>query len=559
LWSIRIMPMTVDDLPEEDKLPEDYDALKVAFIEMRAKVLGAEALIEHLRLVIAKMKREIYGPRSERSQRLLDQLELQLEDMIVEAGKAKAEAERTNPVQGHARRANTRRNFPDHLPRRRIVHPAPTCCPCCGGDKLSKIGEDVTKTLDVVPRQMFVTEHVREKFSCRSCEKISQPPAPFHAIPRGYAGPSLLAMIMVDKYANHQPLNRQSEQFAREGVELSVSTMADHVGACAAALLPLFELIKHHVFAAERLHGDDTTVPVLAKGKTRTGRLWTYVRDDRPFAGHDPPAAAFFYSPDRSGTHPEAHLAGYIGLMQADAYAGFNRLYEPLRKPGPIVEVGCWAHARRKFFEIARLNKAPIAIEAVEKIDVLFAIEREINGVPQQQRAAMRNERSRPLVKELCAFLRERRAKLSGKSETAKAIDYSLKRWEVFTRFLDDGRLCMSNNAAERELRAVAMPESLCIPSLSVCKHWNRVGIVDATRATLSGHRRFDRFRRQVFGANLVWRARHHLHRRQYAGFNQTAYHVTCDAQRCCRFGQGQPFAILFRRSVGMDTAHAAN
>jgi transposase len=319
------MPMTIDDLPEDnnlpagatlpedDKLPEDYEVLKAAFIEMRAKVLGAEALIEHLRLVIAKMKREIYGPRAERSQRLLDQLELQLEDLIAEAGeaKAKAEAERANPVRGHLRRPTTRRNFPDHLPRRRIVHPAPTCCPCCGGDKLSKIGEDVTETLDVVPRQMFVTEHVREKFSCRSCEKISQPPAPFHAIARGYAGPSLLAMILVDKYANHQPLNRQSEQLAREGVELSVSTMADHVGACAASLLPLFELIKHHVFAAERLHGDDTTVPVLAKGKTRTGRLWTYVRDDRPFGGAAPPAAIYYYSPDRSGVHPERHLAGY--------------------------------------------------------------------------------------------------------------------------------------------------------------------------------------------------------------------------------------------------------
>src|ERR1700716_2135164 len=274
------------------------------------------------------MKRELFGPRSERSQRLLDQLELQLEELTAAAAEdaAKAEAASTQ-VRSFARQNTTRRNFPDHLPRRRIVHPAPTCCPCCGGDKLSRIGEDVTETLDVVPRQLFVTEHVREKFSCRSCEKISQPPAPFHAIARGYAGPSLLAMIMVDKYANHQPLNRQSEQFAREGVELSVSTMADHVGACAAALLPLFELIKHHVFAAERLHGDDTTVPVLAKGKTRTGRLWTYVRDDRPFGGRDPPAAVLFYSPDRGAKHPEQHLASYAGLMQADAYAGFTRFY----------------------------------------------------------------------------------------------------------------------------------------------------------------------------------------------------------------------------------------
>src|SRR6202795_1901375 len=310
------MPVTDDDLPE------DYDALKAAFIEMRAKVFGAEALIEHLRLVIAKMKRELYGPRSERSQRLIDQLELQLEDMIAAAGEAKAEAERANPVQGHTRRPATRRNFPDHLPRRRIVHPAPTCCPCCGGDKLSKIGEDVTKTLDVVPRQLFVTEHVREKFSCRACEKISQPPAPFHAIARGFAGPSLLAMILVDKYANHQPLNRQSEQFAREGVELSVSTMADHVGACAAALTPLYELIKAHVFAAERIHGDETPVQVLAKVKTRVGRLWTYVRDDRPFGGADPPAAVFFYSPDRAGEIPPLHLSSQSGFLLSAAFGG---------------------------------------------------------------------------------------------------------------------------------------------------------------------------------------------------------------------------------------------
>ena len=267
----------------------------------------------------------MFGPRSERSQRLLDQLELQLEELAAAAGEDEARAEAAGvQVQGFTRRKATRRNFPDHLPRRRIVHPAPTACPCCGGTKLSKIGEDITETLDVVPRQWFVTEHVREKFSCRSCETITQPPAPFHAIARGFAGPSLLAMMLVEKYANHQPLNRQSEQYAREGIELSVSTMADHVGACAATLMPLYELIKAHVFAAERIHGDDTTVPVLAKVKTRTGRIWTYVRDDRPFGGADPPAAVFFYSPDRAAIHPERHLAGYAGILQADAYAGFN-------------------------------------------------------------------------------------------------------------------------------------------------------------------------------------------------------------------------------------------
>jgi transposase len=236
-----------------------------------------------------------------------------------------------------------------------------------------------------------------------------------------------------------------------------VSTLADWVGAATATLMPLVEAIRAHVFAAERIHADDTTVPVLAKGKTRTGRLWTYVRDDRPFAGPDPPAAVFFYSRDRAGEHPEQHLAGFAGLMQADAYAGFNRLYEANRKPGPIIEAACWAHSRRKFFDLARINKAPIACEAVERIDELFAIEREINGLAPPQRIGVRTERSRPLVVALESWLREQRARVSKNSETGKAIDYSLKRWVALTRFLEDGRLCMTNNAAERELRAVAV------------------------------------------------------------------------------------------------------
>jgi transposase len=449
-----------------DSLPDDVETLKAALMEARAKLSGAEALIEHLQLVIAKMKREMFGPRSERSQRLIDQMELQLEELAAAAGEEATRAAGVQ-VQGFTRRQATRRNFPDHLPRRRIVYPAPISCPCCGGSKLSKIGEDVTETLDVVPRQWFVTEHVREKFSCRSCETISQPPAPFHAIARGFAGPSLLAMMLVEKYANHQPLNRQSEQYAREGIELSVSTMADHVGACAATLTPLCELIKAHVFAAERIHGDDTTVPVLAKVKTRTGRIWTYVRDDRPFAGADPPAAAFFYSPDRAGVHPERHLAGYCGILQADAYAGFNTVYKPDRKPGAITEAGCWAHARRKLFELADIaSKArtqkpttisPIAFEAVQKIDVIFMLERSINGLSPAERVAARRRDIAPLVDGLIDWMKRERARLSRHNEVAKAMDYMLKRIDVFTRFLDDGRICLSNNAAERVLRGIAL------------------------------------------------------------------------------------------------------
>jgi transposase len=447
-----------------DQLPDDVGALKAALTEARAKLSGATALIEHLQLVIAKMKRERFGPSSERSQRLLDQMELQLEELAAAAGEDEAASVR---VQGFTRRPTTRRNFPAHLPRRRMVHPAPTSCPCCGGNRLSKIGEDVTETLDVVPRQWFVTQHVREKFSCRSCEKITQPPAPFHVIARGFAGPSLLAMILVEKYANHQPLNRQSEQYEREGIALSLSTMADHVGACAATLMPLYELIKAHVFAARRIHGDDTTVPVLAKVKTRTARLWTYVRDDRPFGGTDPPAAVLFYSADRAGIHPERHLAGYTGILQADAYAGFNTVYKPDRKPGPITEAACWAHSRRKFFELADIaSKArdrkpttisPMALEAVRKIDAIFMAERSINGLPPDERLAARRKDIAPLVREFIDWMTRERAKLSRHNEVAKAMNYMLRRIDAFTRFLDDGRICLSNNAAERALRGIAL------------------------------------------------------------------------------------------------------
>jgi len=453
-----------------DSLPDDVATLKAMVLEAQAKARNAEAevrarelLIEQMKFAIAKLKHERFGQSSERHA-VLEQLELSLADLQEDASQAEAAAQMAAnaatsakiTVQAFERRKPTRRPLPAHLPRERVVYPSPAACPCCGG-VLHKLGEDVTETLELIPRQWKVIQHVREKFSCRSCETITQPPAPSHPIARGRAGPSLLAHILFSKYGLHLPLNRQSDVYAREGIELDVSTLADWVGAVAATLMPLVEAIRAHVFAAERIHADDTTVPVLAKGKTRTGRLWTYVRDDRPFGGRDPPAAVFFYSPDRGGKHPEQHLAGYAGLMQADAYAGFNRLYDARRKGGPIIEAACWAHARRKFFDLARLAKAPIAIEAVQRFDALFAIEREINGLTPAQRVAARSERSRPLVIALETWLRQQRAKLSGQSKIGQAIAYSLTRWPALTRFLDDGRLCMSNNAAEREVRPVAM------------------------------------------------------------------------------------------------------
>src|ERR1700690_3198167 len=454
-----------------DSLPDDVETLKAMVIAAEVKARNAEAevhalalQVEQMKFEIARLRHEKYGQSAERSA-LLEQLELKLADLEETASESETAARVRGAgaarekvgVQGFERRNPARRPLPEHLPRERVVYPGPKACPCCGGEDLRKIGEDVIEMLEVIPRQWKVIQHVREKFSCRACEKISQPPAPSHPIARGRAGPALLAQILFSKYGLHLPLNRQSAVYEREGIDLDVSTLADWVGAASATLMPLVESIAGHVFAAKRIHADDTPVAVLAKGKTRTGRLWTYVRDDRPFGGPDPPAALFFYSRDRSGINPEQHLAGYAGLMQADAYAGFNRLYEQDRKPAPIVEAACWAHARRKFFDLARIAKAPIAIEAIERIDALFAIEREINGASREHRRIVRNERSRPLMAELEAWLRQQRAKLSQKSETARAIDYSLKRWPAFTRFLNDGRLCMSTNAAEREIRAIAV------------------------------------------------------------------------------------------------------
>jgi len=438
---------------------------RAADAEARATGLEAEVRsradeIEALKLTIAKMRRDKFGASSERGAKLLDQLELQLAELEEGVAQDAAAAEIKAPLatttsadrDDGQRRKPARRPLPAHLPRERIVHPAPSSCPCCGG-ALRKLGEDITETLEHVPAQWKVIQHVREKFSCRKCESITQSPAPSHPIARGRAGPQLLAQVLFAKYRAHLPLNRQSDIYANEGVDLDVSTLADWVGACAATLMPLVEEIRKHVFAAERIHADDTTVPVLARGKTRTGRLWAYVRDDQPFGGHAPPAALFYYSPDRGGEHPARHLAQYAGIMQADAYAGFNGLYVAGRKPGPIIEAAFRSHGQRKLFQLAELQKAPIAIEAVKRIDALFAIEREINGLSPEQRLAVRRARSKPLVDDLEKWLREERRKLSSKTALAKAIDYSLKRWSALTRFLDDGRICMSNNAAERAVR----------------------------------------------------------------------------------------------------------
>jgi transposase len=470
-------------------LPDDIDALKAALIIERTKMqeVAAElavarakasedlALIAHQKLRIAKLERQIYGPRSERSSLLIEQMALAFEELAASATEDELAAEiavsNVTSVAGFTRQRPERNTFPEHLPRERVVIDPPAACDCCGGKRLRKMGEDVTKTLESIPRQWKVIETVREKFTCRDCEKISQAPAPFHVIARGWAGPSLLAMILFEKFGQHQPLNRQAERYAREGVPISLSTMADAVGSACTALAPLSRRLESHVLAAERLHGDDTTVPVLAKGKTDTARCWVYVRDDRPFGGTSPPAAMFYYSRDRKGEHPRLHLAGYSGLFQADAFDGYRHLYLPDRSPGRIIEAACWVHARRPFFAMADLDEnarrkasgkkeiplSPIAIEIVHRIDALFEIERPINGKTPDERRAVRHRLGKPLVEELQLYMREQRAKLARGHDLAKAIDYITKRWDAFTLFLDDGRVCLSNNAAERALRGIAL------------------------------------------------------------------------------------------------------
>jgi transposase len=411
---------------------------------------------------------------------------LQLEELVADAAEdaagADQAAEKTTKVAAFERRKPVKKPFPEHLPRERVVVEAPTCCSSCGSHRIVNMGEDITETLEVVPRQWKVIETVREKFTCRHCEKISQPPfaivlepmahdgSSFHPIPRGWAGPSLLAMIVFEKYGQHQPLNRQAERYAREGVELSLSTLADQVGAVTALLTPLKALIEANVRAATRLHGDDTTVPLLARGGTKTARLWTYVRDDRPFDGTAPPAVVFHFSRDRGGEHPTAHLKGWQGILQADAYAGYNPLYDPGRQPGPVAPALCWSHARRKFFELADVETnvrkgksakdiSPIALEAVRRIDALCQIERGINGQLPEARLEVRKRLSAPLVADLERWLHGERAQLSRHAKVAKAIDYlkSPNHWPAFIRFLEDGRICLTNNAAERALRGVAL------------------------------------------------------------------------------------------------------
>jgi transposase len=422
------------------------------------QLLSREREIEHLKLLLVKLHRMQFGRKSEKLQRQIEQLELRLEELESNGSEREPEAPKPAPVisastSTAAKRA--RRALPAHLPRQTRTHvPKETVCPQCQGE-LSKLGEDVSEMLEYVPASFVVIRHLRSKLSCTKCDCIVQAEAPSRPIERGVAGPGLLAHVLVSKYSDHLPLYRQSEIYARQDVELERSTLADWVGGCSRLLEPLVEALRRYVMSAGKLHADDTPVPVLApgQGKTKTGRLWTYVRDDRPAGDTAAPAVWFAYSANRKGEHPERHLKKFRGTLQADAYAGFNQLCEN----GRIEHAACWAHVRRHLYDLEQAHASPVAREALARIGALYEIEEQIRGKPPDQRRAVRQAQSKPLLDALRQWFEATLSTLSRKSETTAAIRYALTRWEALTRFVDHGRIEMDNNAAERSLRGVAL------------------------------------------------------------------------------------------------------
>lgn len=447
-------------------LPTDIEALHAVIAAQASELAAARAglvaktlEVEKLRIQLARLRRMQFGRSSEKLARAAEQLELMLEEAEATAAAETPEPESGTAAPPEAKPRRGRRPLPDHLPRTEVVHDSAETCPECGG-AMRKVGEDVTEILDYVPGRFQVIRHVRPAYSCRRCEGMVQAPMPALPIERGLPSAGLLAHVLVSKYCDHLPLYRQSSIYARDGVELERSLLAEWVGKAAALMRPLVEAVEGHVMAGGRLHADDTPVPVLepGRGKTRTARLWVYLRDERPWGGPAPPAVVYRYSPDRKGEHPRDHLGAFRGDLHADGYAGFGGLYlSEDGKPPPVSEVACWAHVRRKFHDVHMATKAPLAAEALERIGALFAVERDIHGWPPDERRQVRQARSGPVLDDLAGFLDGALARLSGKSELAGAIRYARSRWPALTRYLEDGCLEISNNAAERAVRPLAL------------------------------------------------------------------------------------------------------
>jgi transposase len=443
-------------MPRPASLPSDVESLQRLVRAQQAQLLSRDMLIAQLKLQLSRLKRMTFGQSSEQLDTRIAQLELSLEEL--EASAAAASPTRTaarDPAIRPARQA-----LPDHLPREPHVHEPLTgsChCPACGG-ALRRLGEDTSEVLEYVPEHWKVIKHVRPKYSCGACQQIVQASAPSRPIDRSYAGPGLLAHTLVSKYCDHIPYYRQSQIYARDGIELDRSTLADWAGSASSLLDPLLAALEDYVMAARKLHADDTPIPVLAPGtgKTKTGRLWAYLRDDRAAGSTDPPAVLFRYSPDRKGERPREHLKRFRGVLQADAYGGFNGLYD--REHEPLIEAACWAHARRKIFEVYDSTASPIAFEALERIGALYKIEADMRGRLPDERRAVRQARAAPLLKDLHEWMRERiRREPSRKSDICKAFRYTLSLWTQLTLYAEDGRIEIDNNPVERQLRAVAL------------------------------------------------------------------------------------------------------
>lgn len=472
-------------------LPDDIDALKAALIAARAVIalkdeelhaknaeleaaraeaLAAQGALEagaveigHLQALLHQMRRKRFGPSSEKMDRAIEQLELRLEDLEETQAEREADADAKAKLAGKERaprKPGARKPLPEHLPREIVVMEPEASCACCQPGARVKIGEDVTEVLDKAPALHKVIRYVRPKYACRACEKIVQSPAPDLVISKGMAGPGLIADIAISKYCDGLPLYRQSAILARLGVEISRAAMAEWMGAVAWWTKPLYDLIKLEVLRAPVLHTDDTPVKVLSpgKGKTATGRLWVYLVDERPWRGDRPPAAFYRYSPDRKGIRPREDLAGFTGFIQADAFAGYEKLTKPQNgAPAKIIHAACMAHARRYFFEDFEKSKSPISEEALRRIQALYQIERGINGKPPDERLAVRQEKAVPLLADFETWMRDKAGRISTKTDSGKAIAYALERWDALTRYAGDGRLAIDNNPAERSLRSVAL------------------------------------------------------------------------------------------------------
>lgn len=537
------MSSATTNLPDDPAfLKAMIAALQAENAKMSATLRAHDQLIQTLRLRIAKLKKQVFGKSSEKIEREIEQLELALEDLLIAAAEGNTapideadEAASVVPLADTLEKIMRRRpRVSDQAVRERRELDPGSCCPECGGE-LRLVGEDASEILDRIAAHMKVIEVARLKKSCRCCEKMVQVPAPSRPIPGSMAGAGLLAYILVSKFDDHLPLYRLNEIFARMGADIPDSTLVDWCGRAMLVLQPLIERIEAAIMASDLLHADDTPIRVLDRslrdkglGKgVKKGRIWTYVRDQRPWAGKSPPGAVYYFAPDWKEEHVHRHLKPSSGILQADGYKGYGKLYSPGADGRPrFKEAACWAHWRRDFHDIWTSNKSEIAREALERIGALYDIERDITGQVAEIRLAARQKQSKPKAEAFRLWAEAQLTRIPGKGDLAAAFRYGLSRWSSLCLFLEDGRVAIDNNAAERALRPIGRRVSLCATSLSVCKHWKRVRVNIAQRAAFPGDRRSDRLGCQVGGPDLIGRSRNNLNRRKNAGGNKASYHI---------------------------------